>query len=169
MNFHELAQKRFSARKFTDEQVSQADLDYILECVRLAPSACNKQPWKFVVVRSDEAKRKLWRAYDREWFRSAPLYVVCMKSSSSCWTRPDDNKLHGDIDVAIATEHLCLAAADRGLGTCWVCNYDTRLVSQLLPSEEYEAVAIIPLGHIAEDCPHPEKKRKPMNEIVEEI
>ena len=145
MNFHELSQKRFSARKFTDEQVSQADLDYILECVRLAPSACNKQPWKFVVVRSDEAKRKLWRAYDREWFRSAPLYVVCMKSSSSCWTRPDDNKLHGDIDVAIATEHLCLAAADRGLGTCWVCNYATRLVSQLLPSEEYEAVAIIPL------------------------
>lgn len=169
MNFHELSQKRFSARKFTDEQVSQADLDYILECVRLAPSACNKQPWKFVVVRSDEAKRKLWRAYDREWFRSAPLYVVCMKSSSSCWTRTDDNKQHGDIDVAIATEHLCLAAADRGLGTCWVCNYDTRLVSQLLPSEEYEAVAIIPLGHIAEDCPHPEKKRKAMNEIVEEI
>lgn len=169
MNFHELSQKRFSARKFTDEQVSQADLDYILECVRLAPSACNKQPWKFVVVRSDEAKRKLWRAYDREWFRSAPLYVVCMKSSSSCWTRPDDNKQHGDIDVAIATEHLCLAAADRGLGTCWVCNYDTRLLSQLLPSEEYEAVAIIPLGHIAEDCPHPEKKRKAMNEIVEEI
>lgn len=169
MNFHELSQKRFSARKFTDEQVSQADLDYILECVRLAPSACNKQPWKFVVVRSDEAKRKLWRAYDREWFRSAPLYVVCMKSSSSCWTRTDDNKQHGDIDVAIATEHLCLAAADRGLGTCWVCNYDTRLLSQLLPSEEYEAVAIIPLGHIAEDCPHPEKKRKAMNEIVEEI
>ena len=59
MNILELSQQRFSARKYTAEPVSQADLDYILECVRLAPSAVNKQPWKFVVVRSEEAKSKL--------------------------------------------------------------------------------------------------------------
>lgn len=60
MNFLELTQKRFSARKFTAEPVSQEDLDYIMECVRLAPSACNKQPWKFIIVRSNEYKEKLW-------------------------------------------------------------------------------------------------------------
>lgn len=132
MNFLELTQKRFSARKFTTEPVSQDDLDYIMECVRLAPSACNKQPWKFIIVRSNEYKEKLWAAYNREWFRTAPLYIVCMKDNTACWTRPEDAKAHGDIDVAIATEHLCLAAAERGLGTCWVCNFDPEVTHQLL-------------------------------------
>lgn len=102
MNILELSEKRFSARKYTAEPVAQSDLDYIMECVRLAPSAVNKQPWKFVIVRSEEAKQKLWRAHDREWFRTAPLYIVCMKNNNACWTRSYDDKKHGDVDVAIA-------------------------------------------------------------------
>lgn len=58
MNFKELATARFSVRKFTDEAVSQADLDAIMTCVQLAPSACNRQPWKFLLLASDEAKEK---------------------------------------------------------------------------------------------------------------
>lgn len=169
MNFLELTQKRFSARKFTTEPVSQEDLDYIMECVRLAPSACNKQPWKFIIVRSNEAKEKLWGAYNREWFRTAPLYIVCMKDNTACWTRPEDAKAHGDIDVAIATEHLCLAAAERGLGTCWVCNFDPEVTHQLFANDNFEAVAIIPVGHTADDCVCTEKKRKTMAEITEEV
>ena len=111
MNILELSQTRFSARKYTDEPVSSDDLNYILECVRMAPSAVNRQPWKFVVVRSKEARENLWRAYDRDWFRTAPLYIVCMKNNNECWTRRYDDKKHGDVDVSIATEHLCLAAA----------------------------------------------------------
>lgn len=118
MNILELSQTRFSVRKYTDEPVSSDDLNYILECVRMAPSAVNRQPWKFVVVRSKEAREKLWCTYDRDWFRTAPLYIVCMKNNDECWTRRYDDKPHGDIDVAIAVEHLCLAAAERGLGTC---------------------------------------------------
>lgn len=133
MNILELSQTRFSARKYTDEAVSDDDLAYILECVRLAPSAVNRQPWKFVVVRSKEAKEQLWQAYDRDWFRTAPLYIVCMKNNSECWTRRYDDKQHGDIDVAIATEHLCLAATERNLGTCWVCNFDTDVMSASSP------------------------------------
>lgn len=76
---------------------------------------------------------------------------------------------HGDIDLGIAVEHLCLAAADRGLGSCWVCNYDVEAVKRLFPIEGYEAVAIVPIGHIAHDCPHPEKKRKEINNIFEEV
>lgn len=84
MNILELSQTRFSARKYTDEPISDDDLAYILECARLAPSAVNRQPWKFVVVRSKEAKEQLWQAYDRDWFRTAPLYIVCMKNNSEC-------------------------------------------------------------------------------------
>ena len=80
-----------------------------------------------------------------------------------------DDKKHGDVDVSIATEHLCLAATERGLGTCWVCNYDISVMKELFPSDDFETVAIIPIGHVAADCPHAEKKRKPMAEIVEEI
>lgn len=114
MDFRELSNKRFSVRKYTDEPVSDADIEYIMECVRLAPSACNKQPWKFLLLTSDEAKGKIRQCYDRPWFATAPLYFVCMKSTDGSWVRPDDGKAHGDIDLGIAVEHLCLAAADRG-------------------------------------------------------
>ena len=168
MDFKELSNLRYSVRKYTDEPVSKADIDYIMECVRLAPSACNRQPWKFLLVVSDEAKQKLRQCYGRPWLATAPMYVLCLKDVNNCWVRPDDSKPHGDVDLGIAVEHLCLAAAERGLGTCWVCNYDVDAVSRLFPVEGYEAVAIIPLGHIAPDCPHGEKKRKAMSEIVEE-
>ena len=168
-NMLALSQERFSARKFTSEAVSLEDVDYIMERVRLAPSAVNRQPWHWLIVRSDEAKEKLQECYDREWFKTAPMYIVGMKNVNENWVRRYDEKPHGDIDVAIAAEHLCLAATERGLGTCWVCNYDTDKVQQFFPREGFEAVVIIPLGHIAEDCPHAEKKRKEMNEIVEEI
>lgn len=112
MNLLELSQKRFSVRKFTAEQVSEEDLKYILEVTRMAPSAVNKQPWKFVVVKSSEARKQLQACYKREWFVSAPLYIICMKAVEGCWVRSEDSKSHGDIDVAIATEHLCLAVAE---------------------------------------------------------
>lgn len=150
-NMLALSQERFSARKFTSEAVSQEDVDYMMECVRLAPSAVNRQPWHWLIVRSDEAKEKLQECYDREWFKTAPMYIVGMKNVNENWVRRYDEKPHGDIDVAIAAEHLCLAATERGLGTCWVCNYDTDKMQQFFPREGFEAVVIIPLGHIAED------------------
>ena len=164
-----LSRERFSARKFTSEAVSQEDLEYIMECVRLAPSACNKQPWHWLIVRSDEAKQQLQEAYDRPWFKTAPMYVVGMKNVEENWVRKYDEKPHGDIDVAIATEHLCLAATERGLGTCWVCAFDPAIVNQHFHREGFEPVVIVPVGHIADDCPRGEKKRKAMEEIVEEV
>ena len=169
MAFKELATRRFSVRKYTNEPVSKEDIEYIMDCVRLAPSACNRQPWKFLLLTSDDAKEKIRQCYNRDWFKSAPVYVLCFKDVSGCWVRPEDGKPHGDIDLGIAVEHLCLAAADRGLGSCWVCNYDVEAVKHLFPIEGYEAVAIVPIGHIAPDCPHAEKKRKEMNEIFEEV
>ena len=166
MELLELSKQRFSARKYTDEKVSESDLEYILETVRMAPSACNKQPWKFVVVESEAAKHQLQECYNREWFVTAPLYILCLRNKEQNWVR-NDGKQHGDIDVAIATEHLCLAAAERGLGTCWVCNFDASLCKEILqlPAEEEPAV-IVPIGHISPDCPQKEKVRKPLSEIV---
>ena len=169
MNFLELCEKRYSVRKYSAEAVSDEDLHYVLECARMAQSAVNFQPWKFVVVRSEAAKADIRRCYDREWFASAPLYIVALRDVNANWVRSSDGKPHGDIDVAIAVEHICLAAVERGLGTCWVANYDTELLNQLFGDAEHEAVAIVPIGHIAADCPFAPKKRKEMSLIVKEL
>ena len=169
MNFLELCEKRYSVRKYSAEAVSDDDLRYVLECARMAQSAVNFQPWKFAVVRSEAAKADIRRCYDREWFASAPLYIVALRDVNANWVRSSDGKPHGDIDVAIAVEHICLAAAERGLGTCWVANYDTVLLNQLFGDADHEAVAIVPIGHIAADCPFAPKKRKEMSLIVKEL
>lgn len=169
MTFLELCKQRFAVRKYEDKPVEQEDLDYIFEAMRMAPSAVNRQPWKFLIVKSEDAKDKLRECYDRPWFKTAPIYIICLKDVNENWIRPADGKAHGDIDLGIVTEHLCLAAAERGLGTCWVCNYDTEKINRYFGSEQWEAVAIVPLGYIADDCPQNPKKRKALEEIVETI
>ena len=170
MDIHQLCEARFSARKYTSEKVSDEDLAYILDCVRLAPSAVNRQPWKFVVVKSEEAKAKVQKAYQREWFYTAPMYIVAYKNTAEEWVRKYDNKPHGDIDVTIALEHLALAATERGLGTCWVCAFDPAVLAAELPqASEWKPVGIRPLGHIADDCPRAERSRKALTDIVETI
>lgn len=170
MTFKELSQNRFSARKFTAESVSQSDIDFIMESARLAPSAVNYQPWRFIIVKSDEYKSKLRKAYDREWFASASMYIVCVSNHSQSWHRKNDGKDHADIDIAIAAEHICLAASDLGLGTCWVCNFDAKMVhADFNLNNDEEAAVLIPLGHIAPDCPQKEKQRKSLDEIVTTI
>lgn len=164
MTFRELSEKRFSVRSYTEEEVGDEQLEYVLECARLAPSAVNRQPWHFYVVRSGERKENLRKCYDRDWFRTAPAYIVCTVLHDEEWVRKD-GKEHGNIDMAIATEHICLAAAELGLGTCWVCNFDVRLCHQVLslPVNE-EAAVLIPIGHPAVDVT--EKTRKPIDRIV---
>lgn len=166
MDFLELAKKRYSAREYSPKEVEQEKLEYILECARLAPSAVNHQPWRFIVVKSDEARKAVQQCYPREWFAQAPLYIVAYAKTSEAWVRGCDAKNHADIDTAIAVEHICLAATKLGLGSCWVCNFD---VSQLkdslhLCSDEYP-VAIIPIGYVDKFSANP-KSRKNMGEIV---
>lgn len=154
---------RYSCRAYTAERVSAEDLEYIKECVRLAPSAVNRQPWRFRLIESAEEKEKIRKCYDREWFATAPLYILASVRHDEEWTRAD-GKRHGDIDVAIAVEHLCLAAAELNLGTCWVCNFDADMCRKLfnMPAEE-EPTVVIPLGHPA--CEPSPKKRRPMTDI----
>lgn len=166
MNFLELTQHRHSCRAYSDQPVEQAKLDYVMECVRLAPSAVNKQPWRFVIVDDESGRQALQRCYDREWFTTAPLYVLAVARHDQEWVRAD-GKAHGNIDVAIAVEHLCLAAAEQGLGTCWVCNFDAAMCRELLrlPATD-EPVAIVPIGYPA-SSEVPAKKRKPLAEVFE--
>lgn len=168
-NFLELCEARFAARKFTDEPVSDDDIEFLKTAVRLAPSAANCQPWRFLIVRSDEGRAKLRQCYSRAWFNTAPMYLVAFKSIAECWVRHDDGKLYADFDLGIAVEHFCLAATERGLGSCCVAHYDTRKLRDLFPEDGLEAVAIVPFGHVAADCERTPKVRKSMADIFREV
>jgi len=155
---------RYSCRAYLDKPVEEEKLEYIKECMRLAPSAVNRQPWKFRIVRSQEGREKLQSCYSRPWFNDAPLYILASVLHDQEWVRAD-GKPHGDIDVAIAVEHLCLAATAQGLGSCWVCNFDAQRCHELfqLPETE-EPVVIIPIGYSAV-AETPTKTRKALEEL----
>ena len=101
--FLDLVRSRYSCRSYQPASVEQEKLDYIMECVRLAPSACNKQPWRFRVVSNEEDRRKLCQCYNREWFATAPVCIIAFVLHDEEWVRAD-GKHHGDIDIAIAVE-----------------------------------------------------------------
>jgi nitroreductase len=164
MNLLELVKRRYSCRDYKPTGVEQEKLDYIMECVRFAPSAVNKQPWKFRVISKEEDRKKLCQCYRREWLATAPVIIIASVLHDEEWVR-FDGKHHGDIDIAIAVEHLCLAATEQELATCWVCNFDAVLCKELfaLPENE-EAAVLIPIGYPADEPK--EKKRKAIGEIL---
>ncbi len=135
-----------------------------MECVRFAPSAVNKQPWKFRIISNEDDRKKICQCYNREWITTAPVVVIALILHDEEWVR-SDGKHHGDIDIAIAVEHLCLAAAEQGLGTCWVCNFDAELCHQSFNlAQNEEPAVLIPIGYPADE--QKEKRRKPLEEIV---
>lgn len=172
MNLLELAKQRHSVRKFQDREVEQEKLEYILECARRAPSAVNFQPWKFFIVKSREKQEQLRQCYPSKWFVEAkcPYFIVACGDTEQSWKRKKyDGKDFTDVDISIAVEHICLAATEQGLGTCWVCAFDPEKLKQVLqlPESMYPLV-ILPLGYPDEEKV-PATPRKEIDEITETI
>lgn len=165
MKFDELVNSRYSVRAYKSTPVTDAQIHEILDVVRMAPSACNKQPWQVHVVRSADMLSKISKAYSRDWFATAPCVLVLVSDHNESWKRPSDGKDHADIDISILTDHITLKAADMGLGTCWVCNFDKDLVSLALSlGSGLEPAVLLPLG--MPDIEPKAKSRKTIDEIV---
>lgn len=165
--FYSLSERRYSCRGYSDKSVPRDLIVAVFDAMRLAPSACNRQPWKFLVIDTPKLCQAIRKSYDREWFNSASVYVVALGIHDEAWHRPYDGKDHTDVDVSIAVEHFCLAASTLGLGTCWVCNFDPAVLNEALSLPEgVEPIAIIPLGYPIDGSQIPEKKRKSLDEIV---
>lgn len=166
-NLLTLARRRYALRNYSSRPVPDEVLRYILEVARMAPSAVNYQPWQFVVVRDGILLQQLRKVYHREWFDTAPCCIVVCGNHNESWHRASDGKDHCDIDIAIATEHIALAAAECGLGTCWVCNFDIEACAQLLQLPHgIEPMVLMPIGYPVNN-EIPEKKRKSIDEIVQ--
>lgn len=160
--------ERFSCRNYDTSRLPGRDiLDAVLDAARIAPSACNRQPWRFMIVEGDEARQIMTRAYEREWIKTAPTFIIALGDHDTAWHRPYDGKDHTDVDISIAVEHLCLAAASVGLGTCWICNFNPEVIREAYSLPEHlEPIAIIPIGYPAPGVAAPQKVRKSLDEIV---
>ncbi len=149
MEFLELAKLRKSIRGYSDGHIKESTLRYILECARMAPSSANKQVWRFIVVQNKELREEIVKAcpFFNKFMASASVIIVACAAGPSSRHNDQDYYL---VDVAIAMEHLVLAAAEQGLGTCWIAAFDGIRVKEALGMpEKARVVAITPLGYPA--------------------
>jgi nitroreductase len=164
MEFTELIQKRYSVREYKSDPVEKDKLDQILEAARMAPTAANRQPFRLIVTRVGGRLSEFRRVYDRDWFVQAPLIICACAYPDKGWKRYD-GKSYVDVDVAIAMDHLILAAADFGLGTCWIASFNVEAAREVfgLP-EELDPVIVTPIGY-PNDQPVP-KERMAITDLV---
>lgn len=164
MKFLELAAQRYSVRAYKPDPVEEDKLQQVLEAARLAPTATNAQPFQLIVIHTAGREAELRRIYKPDWFVQAPLVIGICGIPAQGWVRRD-GKNYTEVDVAIAMDHLILAATDAGLGTCWIGAFDAIAAREVLGLPEgVEPIAFTPLGYPA-DQPKP-KKRKPLSELV---
>ncbi len=166
MKFVELAKQRVSIRSYTKKVVSKKMLDEILEAGRLAPTACNYQPFQFIVVQEKENLAALAEGYPAPWFADAPVVIAICTQPSNAWKRDKhDNKNYADVDGAIAADHMTLAAAELGLGTCWVGAFNPKIIRTALRlPRNFSPLILLTLGHPNEDGR--KKTRKPIDKLV---
>ncbi len=164
MEFSELIRARYSVRAYKPDPIDEGTLNRVLEAARWAPTAANRQPFQIIVLRTAERREELRRIYQREWFLQAPLVLAMCSLPARAWTRRD-GKNYADVDATIAMDHLILAAADAGLGTCWVAAFDPDAAREILRlPKDVEPLAFTPLGYPA-DRPVA-KTRRPLAELV---
>ena len=164
MDVIEAIKTRRSVRSYQDKPVEPEKLEQILEAARLAPSACNYQEWKFIVVQDVQTRQALARAcHNQAFIGRAPLVIA------ACSTNPTRLMASGQpaaaVDLAIAVDHMTLAAVELGLGTCWIGAFDAPAVGKLLDvPDDAVVVHVLPLGYPAKtSSPRP---RKSTDEII---
>lgn len=170
----ELISSRQSDRKYSDKPIEKEKLDRILEAGRMAPSACNAQPWKFIVVTDNDLRGKVAEAASAKllgmnvFVSQAPVLVVVVREKANMSSRIGatvKNKDYSLIDIGIASENICIQAAAEGLGSCMIGWFDESQVKKLLGIPSSKRVElIITLGYTEKETR--EKRRKPASETV---
>lgn len=167
MNVIDAIKKRNSVRNFVDKPIEEMKLRDVLEAGRVAPSAKNRQEWRFIVVKDREVRRKIVEAAKGQSFvGEAPVIIVaCAIDDGYVMTC---GQLSYPIDVAIALDHISLAAVELGLGTCWIgAFYEDKIKEILGIPNGVRVVDLMPIGYPAIQTVK-EKNRLPYNEIVKD-
>jgi len=172
----DLLKHRKSIRDFLDRPVERKKIMMCLEAARLAPSACNSQPWKFIVVDDRQLKDKLGDAAFRgiysmnSFCKMAPVMVVVVSEKSKFLARIG-GMFRGTkyylIDIGVAIEHFVLQAEDLGLGTCWIGWFNERAVKSVLEIPHRKKIDIlIALGYYDREKTRSEHSREPIDKIA---
>lgn len=167
MSVLDIAKKRFSVRKYTDNIVEKEKLDKIFEAAHVAPTAANMQPVKLYVVQSKEGLDKVGKAAN---VYGAPVAIVVCADKSKAWKRPFDGMITTDIDASILTDHMMLEATAQGLGSVWICYFKADVLKKELDLPEHlEPINILALGYSAEpeaDKNRHSTQRMPIEDLV---
>ncbi len=169
MDFYKLIENRETIRSYDPEKKVPEDvLKRILNAGRLAPSAGNRQPWTFLMVSSDDILKAVKLSYPRQWFQQAPHVLVVTGDKTKSWIRPKDGYNSIETDLAIAMDHMILAAENDGLAACWIIAFDYEILAKAINLKENEVVfCITPLGYPPKGFQkHGNKKRKTLEEVV---
>ncbi len=170
MDFIKLAQDRFSSRDFSSRPIEEEKINILKEAARVAPTAKNNQPQKVYILRSSEALKKI-RENTRCAFNAPVVFAICIDETKQ-WKQPYTDEYMGNIDAAIVTTHIMLAAESVGLGSCFVCYFDVeKFKSDFNLPSFLKPVALLPVGYKSETCePSPRHfERNEMDEFITEI
>lgn len=170
----ELIRSRQSDRKYSDKPIEKEKLERILDAGRLAPSACNAQPWKFIAVTEPELIKKIAEASSASiigmntFVGQAPVILIIIREKANFSSRIGGtikNKDYSLIDIGITSENICLQASAEGIGSCMIGWFDEKMVRKLLGIPVSKRVElIITLGYSLSN--KKEKKRKPSEEVI---
>ncbi|MFZ5519071.1 MAG: nitroreductase family protein [Candidatus Zhuqueibacterota bacterium] len=164
MDFNEVIRNRYSVRAYLPKPVEEEKLNQVLEAAVIAPTAANRQPFKIYVIEISGRESQLRRLYGRDWFVQAPLVIGIVALEAEGWSRMD-GKNYAEVDTTIAFDHLVLAAANLGLGTCWIAAFNPGVARELLNLEPgMEPIAFTPLGYPADALKA--KTRKKLTQLV---
>ncbi|MGE5197045.1 MAG: nitroreductase family protein [Deltaproteobacteria bacterium] len=165
MDVTEAIKRRCSVRSYLDRQVEEEKLTDILEAARLAPSASNRQEWRFIVVQDKNTRQRLMKAAKNQAFvGQAPVVIACCAQTDN--HAMTCGQLCYPIDVAIAIEHMALTATEEGLGTCWIGAFYEDQVKEILDiPKDIRVVELLALGYPAQTSSS-RKDRLGLEEIV---
>ena len=167
MEFMKLVAERYSVRKFKEGHLEQNIIDEILKAGHLAPTGCNNQPQRILILNTDESIEKL-KNCTRSHFDAPTALLVCYNKDES-WVRKYDGAISAPVDASIVTTHMMLKAHTLGVGVCWVMHFNPFAMREAynIP-DNYEPVALLVMGYPHEDAApiamHSEFR--PMDEVV---
>lgn len=148
MDFMELAEKRFSCRKFKEQPVEEEKIQKLLKVAQLAPTAVNIQPQRILVLTDKNKINALDENRCTKYTFNAPLLMVICYDKEKSWKRKYDNSDQGVVDASIVTTHIMFEVTQLGLGCTWVGSFNPQIAKNVLNiPENYEPVALLPIGY----------------------
>jgi len=170
MDFFELLKQRYSVRKFSDMKVEDEKINKILEAGRLAPTACNFQPQRYIVIKSAEGLEKLKKC--TKYTFGAPMAILVCYNKKESWKRSYDRADSGETDASIAVTQMMLSLVGMGLGSTWVGYFDPAAIrSEFGIPENLIPHALLPIGYPADDA-RPSSghgQRRPLSEVTQYV